>query len=75
MASKKPKAAPLATLKQTVKPRQRFSTAEREQQILTGAIKFFSERGLEGQTRDLAKEIGITHPLLYHYFPTKQALI
>ncbi|WP_296692132.1 TetR/AcrR family transcriptional regulator [Rhodoferax sp.] len=58
-----------------MKTRQRFSTAEREQQILAGAIKFFSERGLEGQTRDLAKEIGITHPLLYHYFPTKQALI
>jgi AcrR family transcriptional regulator len=57
------------------KVRQRFSTEEREQQILAGAIKFFSERGLDGQTRDLAKEIGITHPLLYHYFPTKQALI
>jgi AcrR family transcriptional regulator len=63
-----------ATAKAT-KVRQRFSTAERESQILAGAIKFFSERGLEGQTRDLAKEIGITHPLLYHYFPTKQALI
>src|ERR1035437_8631398 len=75
MSSRKSKAAPVATLKQAVKPRQRFSTAEREQQILTGAIKFFSQRGLEGQTRDLAKEIGITHPLLYHYFPTKQALI
>lgn len=57
------------------KVRQRLSTQEREQQILKGAIKFFSERGLEGQTRDLAKDIGITHPLLYHYFPTKQALI
>lgn len=61
--------------KHAVKVRQRFSTAEREQQILQGAIKFFSARGLDGQTRDLAKEIGITHPLLYHYFPTKQALI
>ncbi len=57
------------------KVRQRLSTTEREQQILHGAIKFFSERGLDGQTRDLAKEIGITHPLLYHYFPTKKALI
>ena len=25
--------------------------------------------------RVLAKEIGVTHALLYHYFPTKQALI
>lgn len=57
------------------KTRQRLSPAEREQQIVAGAISFFSRRGLDGQTRDLAKEIGITHPLLYHYFPTKKALI
>jgi AcrR family transcriptional regulator len=75
MSSRTPKAAPVVKPKTAVKVRQRFSTAEREQQILAGAIKFFSARGLEGQTRDLAKEIGITHPLLYHYFPTKQALI
>jgi AcrR family transcriptional regulator len=56
-------------------PRRRLSTQAREQQILRGAIKFFAERGLEGQTRDLAKKIGVTHPLLYHYFPTKRALI
>lgn len=55
--------------------RRRLSTQVREQQILRGAIKFFAERGLEGQTRDLAKKIGVTHPLLYHYFPTKRALI
>jgi len=57
------------------KVRRRLKPEERELQILQGAVKFFSERGLEGQTRDLAKEIGVTHPLLYHYFPTKQALI
>lgn len=75
MASSNPKAPSPTKAANPAKIRQRFSTAEREQQILAGAIKFFSERGLEGQTRDLAKEIGITHPLLYHYFPTKQALI
>jgi AcrR family transcriptional regulator len=52
-----------------------MSLEAREEQIVQGAIKFFSTRGLDGQTRDLAKEIGITHPLLYHYFPTKQSLI
>jgi AcrR family transcriptional regulator len=56
-------------------PRKRLSTAERERQILAGAIRFFSDRGLDGQMRDLAKHIGVTHALLYHYFPTKQALI
>jgi AcrR family transcriptional regulator len=75
MSQRNTQAPSAAKLGKPAKVRQRFSTAEREQQILTGAIKFFSERGLEGQTRDLAKEIGITHPLLYHYFPTKQALI
>ncbi|WP_395352862.1 TetR/AcrR family transcriptional regulator [Variovorax sp. UC122_21] len=43
--------------------------------MLDGAIAFFSERGLDGQTRELAQQIGITHPLLYHYFPNKRALI
>ncbi|MEQ1685884.1 MAG: TetR/AcrR family transcriptional regulator [Burkholderiaceae bacterium] len=56
-------------------PRRRLSTAERERQIVAGAIRFFSDRGLDGQLRDLAKNIGTTHALLYHYFPTKQALI
>lgn len=48
---------------------------ERERQILEGAIQFFSVHGLNGQLRDLAKSIGVTHALLYHYFPTKQALV
>ena len=42
---------------------------------MAGAIAFFSVHGLGGQMRELAKEIGVTHALLYHYFPTKQALI
>jgi len=49
--------------------------AERERQILDGAIQFFSVHGFDGQLRDLAKSIGVTHALLYHYFPTKQALV
>jgi AcrR family transcriptional regulator len=58
-----------------LKVRQRLSPQDRERQIVTGAIDFFSRRGLDAQIRDLAKEIGIAHTLLYHYFPTKQALI
>ena len=59
----------------TAEPRQRFSPEERERQIVDGAIKFFSDRGLDGQTRELAIQIGVTHPLLYHYFPSKRSLI
>lgn len=55
--------------------RRRLGVAERERQILDGAVRFFAEQGFGGQLRDLAKSIGITHALLYHYFPTKQALI
>ena len=55
--------------------RRRFSVAERERQILDGAIQFFAVHGFGGQLRDLAKSIGVTHALLYHYFPTKQALV
>lgn len=64
-----------AVVSADVPPRRRLSSVERERQILDGAIRFFSERGLDGQLRDLATSLGITHALLYHYFPTKQALI
>ncbi len=43
--------------------------------IVDGSMRFFSEHGLGGQLRDLARGLGITHTLMYHYFPTKQALI
>lgn len=55
--------------------RKRLKADERAVQILYAAIQFFSKHGLDGQMRVLATEIGITHTLLYHYFPTKQALI
>lgn len=55
--------------------RRRLLPAERERLIVEGAVGFFSEHGLDGQLRDLARGLGITHTLLYHYFPTKQALI
>ena len=55
--------------------RRRLGVAERERQIVDGAVRFFAEQGFAGQLRDLARSVGVTHALLYHYFPTKQALI
>ena len=52
-----------------------MSTGDRRRQIIDGAIKFFAQHGLDGQLRQMTKELGITHALLYHYFPTKDALI
>ena len=48
---------------------------ERERAIVAGAIEYFAERGFQGDTRELAKRLGITQPLLYRYFPDKRALI
>ena len=43
--------------------------------ILTTATKLFLEHGFGGtSTRDIAKQIGITQPALYHYFSDKEEL-
>jgi AcrR family transcriptional regulator len=54
--------------------RRRLGGAERERLIVEGAIRFFAEHGFDGRTRDLARKLGITQPLLYRYFPSKRAL-
>lgn len=56
-------------------PKQRLAPAERERQILEGAIAYFSEVGFAGQTRELSNRLGITQPLLYRYFKNKQELV
>lgn len=43
--------------------------------IVDEAVRFFAEVGFEGQTRALAQRLGVTQPLLYRYFPDKEALI
>ena len=55
--------------------RRRLPAAQREQQIVEAAALFFAEHGLAGQTRELAREIGITHSAIFRYFPTKEALL
>ena len=55
--------------------KKRLSPDMREKQIVTEAIAFFADHGFTGQTRELAKRIGITQPLLYRYFASKEALI
>lgn len=55
--------------------RKRLPREEREKLIVDEAIRFFAEVGFEGQTRALADRLGVTQPLLYRYFPDKEALI
>lgn len=54
---------------------RRLKPAERERLILNEAKLYFSERGLNGGTEELAQRLGVTQPLLFRYFPTKIAMI
>ncbi len=64
------------TAKSVVKPRRRNMRAvDRERFILDEAIRFFAEQGFGGQTRELARRMGITHSSIYRHFPSKEALI
>lgn len=70
-----PRANPQNGEDETPTTRKRMSVQDRERQIVEGAIGFFARHGFDAQLRDLAKSIGVTHTLLYHYFPDKKALV
>ena len=54
---------------------ERLPWARRHTAILDAAIELFSERGFQGTTtRSLAAAAGVTEPVLYRHFPTKQDL-
>lgn len=55
--------------------RRRLPPAERRQQIVDEAVRFFAEVGLEGKTRELARRLGVTQSLIFNYFATKDELI
>lgn len=55
--------------------RLRMAPDDRERLMVREAISFFSEFGFDGQTREFARRLKITQPLLYRYFPNKEALI
>jgi AcrR family transcriptional regulator len=59
----------------SVRKRKRLSPEDRRQEFLRKATEFFSEEGFNGGTRELARRLGVTQPLLYRYFPSKEELI
>jgi AcrR family transcriptional regulator len=59
----------------TSKPRHRMAPQDRERLILDNALRFFAEHGLSGETRELARRLGVTQSLIYRYFPSKDVLI
>ena len=45
-------------------PRQRMKREDRERQIVEEAVRYFSEVGFTGETRELARRLQITQPAL-----------
>ena len=54
---------------------KRLSPGDRRREFVAKATEFFSEEGFGGGTRALARRLGVTQPLLYRYFPSKDDLI
>lgn len=55
--------------------RKRLSSDERRREFIRKSIELFAEDGFESSTRELARRLGVTQPLLYRYFPSKQDLV
>jgi len=72
---RKTAAAKLADTAPKARPTRRLAPEQREEQIVQKAIHYFAAHGFSASTHDLAREIGITQPLLYRYFPSKEALV
>lgn len=48
----------------------------RREDILRVALTLFALKGIEGTgLREIAERIGVSQPALYHYFPSKDALV
>src|SRR5256885_6405477 len=54
---------------------RRLSPEDRRKELVSKATVFFSDEGFGGGTRALARRLGVTQPLLYRYFPSKDDLI
>lgn len=56
-------------------PGKRLTPEDRKEQIVQNAIRYFAAHGFGASTRELAREVGVSQPLLYRYFPSKEALV
>ena len=56
-------------------PRRRVPRAEREEQMISEATRIFAARGFHAASMDeIAEASGITKPMLYAYFDSKEGL-
>ena len=56
-------------------PKRRLSADRRREQMLAAAGDFFSERGLDVSTREIAEALGVTQALIYKHFASKEDLV
>src|SRR3954470_13875803 len=55
--------------------RRRLPRAEREEQMVDAALALFTERGFDDASMDdIAARVGVTKPMLYSYFGSKEGL-
>src|SRR5579872_4653672 len=64
-----------ASPKRIQRKQRRLAPDDRRQEFVAKATEFFAEHGFAGGTRALARRLGVTQPLLYRYFPSKDELI
>jgi AcrR family transcriptional regulator len=56
-------------------PKDDSSSQSRKQQILEAAVALFADRGYyKTTTADVAREVGVTQPYVFHFFKTKENL-
>jgi AcrR family transcriptional regulator len=53
----------------------RMAPEDRKKELVEKAAEFFSEEGFDAGTRQLARQLGVTQPLIYRYFASKEDLI
>src|SRR4051794_33270804 len=59
----------------TTTQRKRLPAAQRRQLLLDAAARAFAERGYQGAAMDvIARDAGVTVPVLYDHFPSKAQL-
>jgi AcrR family transcriptional regulator len=67
--------SPSAKTERQAPRRQLVPRAQREEQMLSVAARLFAERGFNGVSMDeIAELVGITKPMLYAYFDSKEGL-
>lgn len=64
------------TSKTTTTRRKRMPRAQREHQMLEVAVAVFSEHGyVAASMDDIAERVGVSKPMLYEYFTSKEGLL